>query len=225
MPRKVLVDLAGRPMIAQLARRMKAVKGADAVVIAAPLHDVEIISKAVPTTPIYGGPEQDLLTRLIGCADEYEADVLVRVTADCPLLPPEMVSHGIEVLVQNADMPLCQNWRPRTYPDGFDFDIWRVDFLEKLSAQLRDLRDREYFAQYCLDRELNNSSIQNSTNLSHMRLTVDHPADLELVRKIYDDQGDDIWDAERIVRWMASHPADAQLNQKHNDGTYGARKA
>ena len=89
---------------------------------------------------------------------------------------------------------------------------------------LKDLKDREYFAQYCLDKELNNSSIQNQKDLSHYRLTVDYPEDLELIRLIYAHMKDEVWGAELIIRWLVNHPEERKINQKRIDGTFGERK-
>jgi spore coat polysaccharide biosynthesis protein SpsF len=221
LPRKVLADLGGKPLLAQMHRRLQTCKEAYAVVVACPLQDVEPISTACPGIPVYGGPEKDLLTRLVGCAEEYEADILVRATADCPLLPPEMIDHGLRMLAKHKETPLCQNWRPRTHPDGFDFDIWRMEFLSKLSDKLVDLDDREYFAQYCLDREIENTSIQSPDNLSRFRLTVDYPEDLELVRLIHAEMGQKQWGAGKLVGWLMDHPEAVEINAKHVDGKFG----
>lgn len=217
-------------MLAQMHRRLQACKEAFAVVVACPIQDVKPIEQACPGIPVYGGPESDLLTRLLGCAEEYEAYTLVRVTADCPLVCPEMIDYGIQTLDKaqkrppSKQIPLVQNWRPRTYPDGFDFDIWSVDFLSKLSESC-DPKYREYFAQHCVDVNLNNSSIQNTQDLSKYRVTVDYPEDLELVRLIWAAMGDENWGAELIVRWLASHPEECKINAKRIDGTFGEKKS
>jgi spore coat polysaccharide biosynthesis protein SpsF (cytidylyltransferase family) len=224
MPRKILADLGGMPMLQYMYNRLKGCKEAFAVVVACPVEDVKAIEQACPGVPVFGGPEEDLLTRLHNCADEYEAYTLVRVTADCPLVCPEMLDHGIQILDKkhNQEIPLVQNWRPRTYPDGFDFDIWRVDFLAKISENM-PAAQREYFAQWCLDHELSNSSIQNSMNLSHFRLTVDYPEDLELVRKVVAAMGEEVWGAELIVRYLVTHPEDVEINKHRIDGKFGAQ--
>lgn len=220
LPRKCLSDLGGKPLIAQLFKRMQYSKEAHAIVIAAPVHDAEIIHDATGL-PVYGGPEKDLLTRLTGAASEYECDILVRVTGDNPLTCPEMIDHGLKTLAMSPEVPLCQNWRPRTHPDGFDFDIWRMPFLSKLSDKLKDLDDREYFAQYCLDRQIDNTSIQCADNLSRYRLTVDYPEDLELVRLIHAEMNGEQWGAGKLVSWLIAHPEEAKLNAHRIDGTFG----
>lgn len=211
MPRKVLADLAGKPMISQIVRRCRAVENADAVAIACPDEDAEAIFRATGIYPIKG-PEEDVLTRLLNVADELEANKLVRVTADCPLICPDLIRMGIEVATKDNALPLVQNWRPRTFPDGFDFEVWDVPTLKKLSMRLMD-KDREWFALWAMDRKIDNHSIKNTTDLSPLRLTVDYPEDLEVVRAIYEDMGDEVWGAELVTRWCVTHPDVMEKNQ------------
>jgi spore coat polysaccharide biosynthesis protein SpsF (cytidylyltransferase family) len=228
MPRKVLMDLNGKPMLAQLHRRLQACKEAFAVVVAAPIHDVKEIQKACPDIPVYGGPEEDLLTRLLGCAEEYEAYTLVRVTADCPLVCPDMIDRGIALLDKGwhrkERIPCVHNWYGnRTWPDGFDFDIWPVEFLSNLSDMI-PREHREYFAQHVLSTGLSNTSMECPKNLSQYRLTVDYPEDLELIRKIYAEMGEECWGADLIAQWLLTNPVAAKMNAHRIDGKYGAKE-
>jgi len=212
MPRKILCDLHGRPMLNQILRRCRAVSNADGVAIACPEWDKTPIKMATGLDPITG-PEDDVLTRLLNVADELEADKLVRVTADCPLIPPDMIRLGIEAM-EKAHTPVVQNWRPRTFPDGFDFEVWDVPVLQALSEKLRG-KDREYFALWAMNNNMTNRSIEGRENLSKWRLTVDYPEDLEVVRAIYAEMGDEVWGSDLILRWCAKNPHIMKLNKKH----------
>src|SRR5687767_15980090 len=88
MPNKALANISGKPLIKQLCRRLRAVKGADDVVVACPQKDAGHFSRAIGTYPIVG-PEEDVLTRMLIAAKETEADKIVKVGADCPLAPPD----------------------------------------------------------------------------------------------------------------------------------------
>lgn len=210
MPRKVLCDIGGRPMLNQILRRCRAVPNADGVAIACPEWDKGPIMSATGVEPITG-PEADVLTRLLNVADALEADKLVRVTADCPLIPPDLIRIGIE---HSHKAPVVQNWRPRSWPDGFDFEVWDVPVLKMLSDKLIG-KDREYFAAWSLNNGINTHILECKSDLSKWRLTVDFPEDLEVIRAVYEDMGEDVWGSDLILRWCQQNPAVMKKNQKH----------
>jgi len=215
LPRKILSDICGKPMLSQIVRRCRAVPNADAVAIACPEKDSEVIFRATGMFPITG-PEDDCLSRLLNVADELEADKLVRVTGDCPLIPPDLIRAAIETATKDKALPLVQNWRPRTFPDGFDFEVWDVPLLRKLSMRLTSEKDREYFSLWALNNKLDNHSMRNQgTDFSRMRFTVDYLEDLEVVRAIYEEMGDEVWGANLVVQWGMTHPEIMKKNAKH----------
>lgn len=218
-PRKILEDLDGRPMIAQIARRCRAVKDAG-VLIACPERERDEIFKATGVGTV-GGPEEDLLTRLLMAADHDHAEVLVRVTADCPLICPDLIEHGLKQMGKYK-AKLVQNWRPREWPDGFDFEVWDVGLMRELSEKLTG-GDREWFAQWALDHGIPSVSLPGpkfANNLQDFRLTVDRPEDLDTVRVLYGDMRGEVWGAELVVKWCLDHP---KLVKKAYIGTFGSR--
>ena len=217
LPNKALVDLNGKPLICQLLRRLRAVRNVDAVVVACPEKDAAAFWKATSVQPITG-PEDDVLTRILNVADELEADKVVKVGADCPLVPPDGIEYGIKL---SSGQRLVQNWRPRMHPDGFDFDIWDVDYLRDLSMRLQGA-DREWFASWAAEHDGPGRWIPSNHDASRIRLTVDYPEDLEVVRAIYKDMGDEIWGASLIFQWCLNNPQWVKLNQKHVKD-FGAR--
>lgn len=201
-------------MIAQIVRRCRAIRGVDSISIACPEKDAPEISFAAGMEPI-PGPERDLVKRLLNVAEQMEADKLVRVTGDCPLIPPDLIEHGIAVaLGKGDDFPLVMNWNPRKFPDGFDFEIWDVPFLRVLDVTLSG-SNREWFALWAKKNKVNCHNIEYERNLSKWRLTVDYPEDLDLVRAIYKDQGKDIWGMDMIIDWCRLNPAKMASNQQY----------
>ena len=221
LPNKVLADIQGRPMIAQILRRCRAVHGADAVAISCPPDDADTLYRATGVEPITG-PEEDILTRMLRVAEELEADWVVRCTADCPLIPPDLIEDGIRTARSMAGTHCVQNWKPRTYPDGFDFDIWTTHALRTFSEGCTG-SDREWFAQAAMDNGLMSNSIQLAKgNYAHYRLTVDEPDDLDVVRSVYEDQKGAVWGSKTIMEWCTKHPKIMRLNA-HLVKNFGAR--
>lgn len=222
LPRKILMDVNGKPMISHLYRRCSAVENAESVVIACPEDDRIDIGKET-LLPTVGGPEVDVLTRLLNVAKQYEADRLVRVTGDCPLIPPDLIRHMIDQANKHfPEYDVVQNWKPRCHPDGFDCEVWDVSFLKHLSNELTKEGDREWFAQKALESGTKQIHVGSGADYSRIRLTVDYPEDLEIIRAIYKDMGDEVWGAELIHRWVISHKRLMMTNAKYV-GSYGAR--
>ena len=210
-------------MLSQLHKRMKASKRATAVIVACPVKDQAEIEQATGLH-CYGGPEEDLITRLMGAAQILEADMMVRVTADCPLSDPGMIDHGIGELWKAKNKGWCQDWAPRTYPDGLDYDIWRVDYLKYLDKKLTG-KDREYFASWCAENKEDNVGVINGQDLSRMlRLTVDYEEDLALIRNIYTQMAGTIWNANEIIQYVMANPEVNALNAVHiGANNFGAK--
>ena len=218
LPKKILSDVNGKPMLAQIVRRCKATRLP--VTVSCPPDDALEIAKALPGVDVVAGPEKDILFRMLLVAAHAKATHVVRVTGDCPLIPHDLIQAAVEGM---SNYPCVQNWRPRTFPDGFDFEVWDVAFLVALKAKLKP-EDSEYFAQYCLDKKMPNLPLTYAgKNMVHLRLTVDYAEDLDVIREIYQAQGEDIWESGRVVEWCNDHPATMALNASKVDGKFGAK--
>lgn len=219
LPNKALIDIHGKPLIVRLLRRLKSVKGIYTVVVACPPQDAEAFRKVIGEWPIQG-PEDDVLTRILNVANTFKADRIVKVGADCPLVPADGIEWALKTFPNDR---LVQNTAPRIYPDGFDFDIWHTEYLNDLDKRLKGA-DREWFASWAMKHDGPGRFLGAAHNLSAWRLTVDYPEDVELIRKIYEDMGEEIWDSRRILEWCATHPKDMKIN-RHRVTDFGARPA
>lgn len=226
-PRKILADVCGRPLLNQLHRRMAAVKPLHkghehTTLVACPDKDELGIFAATGITPI-PGPEKDILTRILTAAKVARAEKVVRVTGDCPLACPRLV-EGMLGESYHSEKPFTVNWKARRFPDGMDLEVYSVDFLEDLGKRLKG-DDREWFASWCVQNlpAKETASIVNPMDLSRYRLTVDYPADIEVIRKIYRAQGPDIWESADIVAYLEANPHIRRLNEQHISD-FGARK-
>lgn len=217
LPRKILADLGGKPMLSQIVRRCKA-SGLDTL-ISCPPDDAKEIMKATGQVPVTG-PEEDILQRLLNVAYQTRASYVVRVTGDCPFIPWDGIKWVADNHVKNSPR-LVQNWKPRVHPDGFDFECWQVAYLEDLDRRLKG-KDREWFAQWVLDHEPPGIHLPSSHNISNWRLTVDYPEDLEVAREIYGHMGEDIWDSKTLIQFLARNPVVLEFN-KHRVSDFGRR--
>ncbi len=120
-PCKIFAAICGRPMLAHVLERAAAIQGVDQVVLAVPDNDVKLVAHLWPH--VFGGSEKDVLGRYAAAAEQYEADVIMRVTGDCPLLAPDLASTALKCMGNRIDyMAVCQPYMK--VADGWDVEIF-----------------------------------------------------------------------------------------------------
>lgn len=188
LPKKVLSNIVGKPMIIHLLDRAKKSKLLDNIVIATTTNksddEIERIVKEYGFD-IFRGSQDDVLDRYYNAAKLYNADIIVRITGDCPLLDPMVVDHAVKYFKDN-DFDYISNVIEPTYPDGLDIEVFSFNALEKAWKNANLKSEREHVTPYIKNPEnFRVSNFKNNKDLSHMRWTVDEPRDLDFVREIY----------------------------------------
>lgn len=187
-PGKTLADLAGRPLLWQVVDRVRRAKRVDRIVVAttdAPADDPIVELCARERWACFRGSEQDVLDRYYRAAVASRADVVVRITADCPLIDPEVIDRVIERF-QKGDCDYAANVLRYTYPDGLDTEVFSFAALERAWREASKPSDREHVTPYLRAGQFRVANVENDApEPGEHRWTVDHPADLEFVRQIY----------------------------------------
>jgi spore coat polysaccharide biosynthesis protein SpsF len=193
LPGKVLEDLAGRPMLARQLGRLRACRNVDELVVATTTNatDDPLVALAdAEGARWFRGSEHDVLSRYAGAAREAAADVVVRVTSDCPLIDPDEVDVVIAALEPGIDY--AANIIERRLPQGLDTEaLWR-DVLERMDRIASSVPAREHVTWFCRDERPElfvNRSVVRPYDASDLRWTVDTPDDLALVRRLYTELG------------------------------------
>ena len=196
LPRKVLADLAGRPLLAQQLRRLKRCRCADDIVVAttANADDDAIVDIAnAENVRWFRGDEHDVLGRYRGAAAEARADVVVRITADCPLIDAEVTDRVIERLVGNpALFDYASNVLRRTYPQGLDAEALYADTLARVDRMARSQPAREHVTWFIYGERpelFAVASVEDAADNSDLRWTVDTQDDFARVQRMYGDLG------------------------------------
>jgi spore coat polysaccharide biosynthesis protein SpsF len=216
-----LQDLAGRPMLAQQIRRLRQCATADEIVVATtdkPDDDPVVELARREGVAWFRGSETDVLGRFVGAAAQSRAEVVVRTTADCPLIDPQVTDVVIRALTDHpAECDYASNGLRRTYPRGLDVEAMFVDVLHRLDRLARSPRDREHVTvlvrggrpELFLCR-----SVEDTEDNADLRWTVDQPVDLDLVRRLYGDLdlGTRIAPYPEMVAHVRSHPELATMN-------------
>jgi len=220
LPGKVLVLLAGEPALARVVRRLARARTLDEIVVATTTRpaDDEIESFCDERGWLCSrGSEDDVLDRYYQAAIAREADVVVRITSDCPLIEPIVVDRVVgEFLARYPEIDYVSNVAPqRTYPRGLDTEAVSMEALRRVWAEIRDAEYREHVTLY-IRRHAETFRIHNVTNetdLSGMRWTVDTPEDLAFVRRIYDHFGNDTFSWQDVLAALEQHPEWLDINR------------
>jgi spore coat polysaccharide biosynthesis protein SpsF len=192
LPGKVLADLEGRPMLARQLERMRRATSIDEIVIATTVNaDDDPVVNLARTENVrwFRGSEHDVLTRYVEAAREAAADLVIRITADCPLIDPEVIDLVVGTLANGlTEMDYASNVLRRTYPRGLDVEAMTSDTLERVGRLARSPDDREHVTRYILVERPDLflvGSVEDSQPHNDLRWTVDHGHDLALVRRLY----------------------------------------
>lgn len=189
LPGKTMMDLAGTPLLDRLLRQMTGAQTLDEVVIATstdPADDaIEQYAKGLGYRVIRGS-ELDVLSRYAMAADAAQADVVVRLTADCPLHSPDTVDAVVKAfLAEKVDY--ASNTNPYTRPDGQDVEVFTRAVLNRAATEAIEVPDREHVTPW-IRRSQNVSRLEvlhSSPHYASLRWSVDHPDDLEFVRAVW----------------------------------------
>jgi len=189
LPGKVLADLAGAPMLAHVVGRARRASRLDDVIVAtsvAASDDAVAEWCAAHGVACVRGSEADVLDRYHQAAMEHGLDAVVRLTADCPLLDPAVVDAVVAEFA-SGDYDYVSNTQPPTFPDGLDTEVVRGEALHRAWREAREPAEREHVTPFIWKRPetFRLRNVRADRDLSHLRWTVDEPADLAYVRALY----------------------------------------
>jgi len=187
LPNKVLKPVAGMPMIALLLRRLQGARELDEIVVAT--ADDERNRPLAQTVRALGygcfmGSEDDVLDRFVGAARLTQADVVVRITGDCPLMDPALVDEAVRRF-KSAKVDYLSNVAPPTFPDGLDIEVFSAAALTRAWRETRKPFDREHVTPFLRESGLfTQASLTNDEDLSGLRWTIDEASDLEVLENV-----------------------------------------
>jgi spore coat polysaccharide biosynthesis protein SpsF len=220
LPGKVLKELAGEPMLARCVNRVRRAQMLDEVVVATTVQkaDEAIVQLCAERAwPCFRGSEDDVLDRYYQAAIAYQADVVVRITSDCPLIDPQVVDRVVgEFLDRQPQVDYASNTSlKRTFPRGLDTEVICSSALERAWRKDHNPAWREHVTPYIYRHpnmfRLHN--VENPVDYSRMRWTVDTPEDLAFVLRVYEHFWHDRFSWLDVLAALEEHPEWLAINR------------
>ena len=219
LPGKVLMDVAGEPMLARVVTRTARAEMLDAVAVATsaePSDDPIATLCDERGWPCFRGSADDVLDRYYRAAEAHGADLVVRITSDCPLIDPGLIDRVVREFHEQAPVDFARNtFPPETFPWGLDVEVMTFAALERAWREAENPAWREDVTVYLYrhPETFRLHAVVNDEDLSWMRWTVDTAEDLALVRTIYGHFGHDRFRWRDVLAAFGEHPEWAEINR------------
>ncbi|HYG87180.1 MAG TPA: glycosyltransferase family protein [Azospirillum sp.] len=219
LPGKVLMIAAGRPMLAHQVERVRRSTELDGIVIATTTNatDDPVAEFARSAgVGVFRGSEEDVLGRVHGAAAGEGAELVVRLTGDCPLIDPEIIDRVVDRLRADPPIDYATSGMPRTWPLGLDAEAMTFTALSAAQREAVDPYDREHVTPfiYRQPERFRLASVRSMEDLGRHRWTLDEPADLDLIRRILDAlySRKPAFGYRDVLDLLAEHPDWSQIN-------------
>lgn len=221
LPAKVLKEIKGTSLLDMHLQRLSRSERISQLVVATTTEPASEKICEIATArgfAYYQGSLQDVLDRFYQAALPYQPDYVVRITADCPLLDATLVDQVINVAIDHQ-LDYASNGMERTFPDGEDVEVFTFAALERAWKEANLSSDREHVTPYIW----RNSSFKGGTifrsenifcnkSLGDFRLTVDEPADFDVINELVTQLGFDRgW--QEYVSYLQKHPEIRAINE------------
>jgi spore coat polysaccharide biosynthesis protein SpsF len=221
LPGKVLLEAAGKPLLEHMIERLRRVRALDEIVIATTEESAsDPIAELADRLGVgcFRGSEEDVLARVLGAAQAYDAELIVETTGDCPLIDPGVVENVI-ARFREGGVDYCSNTLERTYPRGMDVQAFPAAVLEEVATLTDDPADREHVSLYIYEhpeRYRLRSVVSDRPETGELRLTVDTPEDYALIKAVFEAlyPADPAFSLAEILAFLDQRPDLTALNRE-----------
>lgn len=220
LPGKVLLPAGGKAMLEHLIDRLKRVEPLEGIVLATttgPIDEPLVSCATKNRIACFRGSEEDVMSRVIGAAEAARCSIIVSVTGDCPIIDPLIVEQIIRMFLNN-DCDYASNAHVRSYPDGMDTQVYRLETLKRSSALTNSRLDREHVTLHIR----NHPELFRQVHLvappdehwPELGLTLDQPEDYELLKKIIEHFGParPYFSCREVIRLLRERPDWVRIN-------------
>lgn len=227
LPNKVLMHLAGKSLLERMLERVQWSDLAGKIIVATTEEKSDDVIQEICKKNnflIYRGSTEDLLDRHYQAAKLLNADAVVKIPSDCPLIDFRIIDKVIDYFIKNSEkFDFVSNLHPATYPDGNDVEIMHFSVLEDAWKNAKRKLEREHTTPYIWENpdkfRIGNVEWETGLNysMSH-RFTIDYPEDYEFIRRIYDElyNKNPKFGLTDILKLLEEKPEIKKINEKYN---------
>ena len=184
-PGKSLAILAGKPVLAHVLTRAKKIRGVDKIVCAFPEDDASLPILDLcrgERVIVFAGDEDDVLGRYYEAAKAVNADIIMRITADCPFIDPTICGLLLEKMKKDDYDYMSNVYPERTFPKGHDCEAFTFNCLEAAYVTAEDPYEREHVTPWMQTTPgINRGALASKTDYSHINYCVDYPEDIKRI--------------------------------------------
>lgn len=224
LPGKVLKELGDKTVLEHVIQRAGAAEEINEIIVATTTknEDDKIVALCRKIhIPFFRGDENDVLSRYFKAATEHHADVIVRITSDCPLLDPELLSKMIRVFLEkqkSESLDYLSNTLKRTFPRGLDIEIFSYEVLKRMHQEAQKKEDREHVTLYLITQpnQFRKENYEDKQDYSYYRWTLDTMEDFEFIQSVYHslyNNGKDYFPTADVIHLLEKNPQLARTNQ------------
>ncbi|MEG1256006.1 glycosyltransferase family protein [Clostridium sp.] len=223
LPGKVLKNICGKTVLEHDVNRLRLADNINEIVIATTVEtqDDKIVDEANRLgVKYFRGSEKDVLSRYYYAAKENNADVVIRVTSDCPCIDYNILTDMVNVFMQkneDENIDYLNNTIERTFPRGYDAEIFTFKALEEAFNNAKEEYEREHVTPYLYD--VSNGykifSYKNAEDYSQYRVTLDTVEDLEVITRIYNDlfTNGEYFSMNEVIKLLKNNPQIVSINR------------
>lgn len=219
LPGKVLLESGGATMLAHHVNRLRTSGYPVYVATTTNATDDVIVaeSERIGVDGVSRGSEDDVLSRFAVAAEAFGLEVVVRVTSDCPLIDGDLIRRGVERFLELEDpRALVSNTIERTYPRGFDFEVFSAAMLHEADRGATTPAEREHVTPYLYAGEHPRASLhavrREAPSAEQYRVTLDTPEDWTLIDALISTYSAQLMTGEQIINLLEAHPDLARIN-------------
>lgn len=223
LPGKVMKTLIDKPVIEHVVNRVKNAKQVDEIVLATTNEkkdDILVEEAKKLDIQYFRGSENDVLSRYYYAAKENNADIIIRITSDCPVIDPKIIDNMIKTFIEiskTGKIDYISNTIERTYPRGLDTEVFTFEALERAFIEADKSYQREHVTPYIYENPeiFKIEGFKNNIDYSSYRWTLDTIEDFKVIESIYQA----LYDKDRlfyftdIISFIKEHPEISEINK------------
>lgn len=217
LPGKVLLDLAGKPVLQRVLERVARARVDQVLLLTTELPEDTPLAVAAKSwgVPVFRGSEQDVLDRFYQAAQAWQPQRIVRITADCPVMDPAVINAVLDAQ-QQTGVDYCSNCLEETYPDGEDVEVFSRQALEQAWRAATLPSEREHVTPYIRNHpeRFRQHGVRAEQDWGGKRWTLDNPEDYVFLQALYTALlGDnEFFGMTETLAYLARHPELEALN-------------